>query len=363
MRVTVWLLSLFYFYRNLLQAVGGGIQSGDGSPQIVAFDPLDPEWPVVKPIVRNDCKVKFREKEMSLCHITPWPNFGDELGPPVVKRILELHFQCSAEDIDVFNLRRIYRGGGDNGFLNRTGSNLTTCLMTVGSLWRMIKSGDHVWGTGVAYDGTVKNRCKNARDPNMVKSVTVYSSRGPLSAVQVQKYCSLNANNVDWESSDIESAGDAGFLVPFIFPEFKVKKVGTEEKKRCIIPHKKDEQNSAWRKDQAISTEELKVGIGWVNMTLRLQSCDEVVSSSLHGIILSEALGIANRRLRLSKEPGDFKFSDFYMSFRGEEPEPVKSMESAFIGVLPPLSYSERESYAKRVLKTFPLHLFHAVST
>lgn len=296
---------------------------------------------------------------MSLCHITPWPNFGDELGPPIVKRILELHFQCSAADLDVFNLKRIYRGGGDYGFLNRTGSDLETCLMTVGSLWRMVKSGDHIWGTGVAYDGTVQKRCKKARDPNMVKNVTVYSSRGPLSAGQVQKHCSPN---MDAESKAIESAGDAGFLVPFIFPELRVKKA-TDEKKRCVIPHKRDEGNSAWHKDQELPTEVLNVGIGWVNMTLRMQSCDEIISSSLHGIILSEALGIASRRLRLSKEPGDFKFSDFYMSFRGEEPETAKSMETALNGALPPLSYNEREAYAKQVLKTFPLHLFHTVET
>ena len=256
---------------------------------------------------------------------------------------------------------QIYRGGGDNAFLNRTGSDLETCLMTVGSLWRMVKSGDHIWGTGVAYDGTLKKRCTNARDPNMVKNVTMYSSRGPLSAGQVQEHCSPNI--MDLESKDIESAGDAGFLVPFIFPELKVNKVRTEEKKRCVIPHKKDEGNSAWHEDEALPTEVLKVDIGWVNMTLRLQSCDEVISSSLHGIILSEALGIASRRLRLSNAPGDFKFSDFYMSFRGEEPETAASMESAFNGALYPLSYNEREAYAKRVLKTFPLHLFDTVET
>ena len=113
-----------------------------------SFDISNPIWPKNPPKRRRDCKVIFRDPGMSLCHITPWPNFGDELGPPVVKRILELVFGgCSAEEsLSTFDLKRVYRGGGDMGFLNRTGSGLETCLMTVGSLWRMIKSGDHVWG-------------------------------------------------------------------------------------------------------------------------------------------------------------------------------------------------------------------------
>ena len=62
-----------------------------------------PVWPVDAPIMRQ-CKVSFKDKDMQLCHIHPWTNFGDELGPPIVKRILELHFGCSAEELKVFDL-------------------------------------------------------------------------------------------------------------------------------------------------------------------------------------------------------------------------------------------------------------------
>ena len=43
-------------------------------------DPKNPVWPKVAPTIRNDC-----DDRMSLCHILPWANFGDELGPSVVK--------------------------------------------------------------------------------------------------------------------------------------------------------------------------------------------------------------------------------------------------------------------------------------
>ena len=337
------------------------------SGQHMSLNVINPDWPLKRPAVRKDCKVSFRNKQMSLCNIQPWKNFGDELGPPLVKRILELHFGCSAEDVDVFDLKKIYMGGGDNGFLNRTGSGLETCLMTVGSLWRMVKSGDHIWGTGVAYNGTVAARCRR-RNSNKVDNVTIYSSRGPLSASQIQEFCSQSkVSNSNTSRSTIEGAGDAGFLVPFLFPELKRDKKltggekGQKRKNKCIVPHKKDEQHRAWHQQGEQPVEILTVDKSWVNMTLSLQDCDEVVSSSLHGIILSEALGIASRRLRLSGAPGDFKFADFYASYRGGEPEKVNSLQFAFSNILQPLPYPEREAYAKRVLKTFPMHLFQAI--
>ena len=332
-----------------------------------SFDILNPEWPLEPPIVKKDCKVMFKNDEMSLCHITPWANFGDELGPPVVKRILELHFNCSADDLAVSNLRDIYGGGGDNGFLNRTGTKIDTCLMAVGSLWRMLKSGDHIWGTGAAYSKTIEQRCLGRRIEK-VANITVYSSRGSNSAKEIGKYCSLNKahhlnSTTGEEEVAIEGAGDAGFLVPFIFPEYKAVKEDAAviaAKEKCIIPHKKDEGNREW-KNTSQNTKKLTVGIGWVNMTLALQTCGEVVSSSLHGIILSEAFGIASRRLRLSGAPGDFKFNDFYSSLRGSEPHKVGKIEEAFATISQPLNLNDLEEYAKRVLKTFPIHLFHAV--
>lgn len=324
----------------------------------------DPQWPLEPPTLRKGCKVMFKNDAMSVCHVTPWANFGDELGPPITKRILELHFGCSADDLAVFDLKNIYRGGGDSGFLNRTGSALDTCLMTVGSLWRMVLKGDHIWGTGVAYDRTILSRCTGRPRIDKVENVTIYSSRGPNSASAIKKYCSINKDALPSHyGKDIESAGDAGFLLPFIFPEHsRVLKEDREmnQSRSCIVPHKQDERNGEWGKVKNV-TKKLTVDIGWENMTVALQGCDVVVSSSLHGIILAEAYGIASRRLRLSARPGDFKFDDFYTSLRGSEPQLVGNIEHAFGNMSQPIAFEERDAYAKRVLRTFPLHLFHVL--
>jgi len=330
------------------------------------FDLSNPVWLEKPPTLQKGCVVKFRDDTMSVCHITPWPNFGDELGPPVIKRILELYFGCSAEGVKVFDLATIYQGGGDSGFLNRTGSQLDTCLMSIGSLLRMVKSGDHIWGTGVAFDKTVQNRCGRKE----VDNVTVYSSRGPLSAGEIQRHCdvtNLPGNNVknNEATNTIEGAGDAGFLVPFLFPELLHKKgdLNSETKTPCYVPHKFDVGNKQWG-TALPNAQPLMVGIGWVNMTLRMQSCSFVISSSLHGIIFAEALGIPSKWFQRSKNVGTFKFQDFYASLREGQPEaatPEREVESAKGKITQPLSRMEREAYARRVLKTFPIHLFHAV--
>ena len=213
-------------------------------------------------------------------------------------------------------------------------------------------------GTGVAYKGTVKSRCssgKRRKNENQVTHVTIYSSRGPLSAAEISEYRHDQTNNV------IETAGDAGFLVPFLFPEHEVA-TSNNNKATCVVPHKKDEGNKEWKSQTGREVKRLTVNIGWVNMSLGMQKhCSQIISSSLHGIIFAEALGIHSRRLTLSSKPGDFKFDDFYSSYRGSEPAKVGAMEDALANISTPLSYSEREAYAKRVLKSFPLHLFKVV--
>lgn len=171
----------------------------------------------------------------------------------------------------------------------------------------------------------------------------MYSSRGPKSAQDIKNHCKFAANQT------FEEAGDAGFLVPSVFPEsnltinkHRLKEEAaslTQPKDLCVIPHHAERNNIQFRKVQ----EEL---------TMALQTCQSVVSTSVHGIILSEALGVPNRRLRLSGQPGDSKIGDFY------EPEHPINLTHATKSILPPFSYEQRDAYARRVLKTFPIHVF-----
>lgn len=316
----------------------------------------NPIWPHAPPTLRNDkCKVTFRDPNLRLCHVIPWgANFGDEIGPPVVKRILELYFHCSTSDLPTFNL---WDKIDTDGIMNRT----QPCLMSVGSMFRMIRTGDHLWGTGVAYENVVAHRCRHTKEPfggkDLVTNLTVYSTRGPKSAHHMQTHCP------NFIKQPVESAGDGAVLVPFIFPEmfrYSAFDRSNDRKPFCVIPHHY-ERNQRGIKGTP-SRQLLSVQRSWENMTMELLKCDKVFSSSLHGIIMAEILGIPSRRLRMSNKPGDFKFTDFYESYRKKEPLPwTTNVTQALDMAVSPRSLRERSLYAKRVLKTFPIHLFTTV--
>lgn len=198
----------------------------------------------------------------------------------------------------------------------------------------------------------MRDRCQKQK-PGRVNSVTVYSSRGPKSANLIKRFCKYTTVT---SNGEIEEAGDGGVLVPFLFPEYNVQVADDEKRGLCGVPHLKDQGNPMWKKIPKDSL--FYVSTPWQNMTMKLQSCRQVVSSSLHGIILAETLGIPSRRVRITKQPGDFKFDDFYESFRGQQPEVVEEMRLAIGNMTTPLPYEQRDAYARRVLKTFPIHLF-----
>jgi hypothetical protein len=219
----------------------------------------------------------------------------------------------------------------------------------------MIRNGDHLWGTGVASDDTINYRCKRASERNngrdLIRNLTIYSTRGPKSAAQILQLCGFT-------KEPVEAAGDAGYLVPFLFPEVMVKNGTAPTKEYCAVPHAQEEKNPVFRR--VPSHLMLSVRQPWINMTLALQDCKEVISSSLHGIILSETLRIPSRRLKLTNKPGNFKFGDFYESLRGGvEPDYTKNITYARENLNTPLTAEENDKYARRILKTFPIHLFN----
>mmetsp|Transcript_3899 Transcript_3899/g.6654 ORF Transcript_3899/g.6654 Transcript_3899/m.6654 type:complete len:168 (-) Transcript_3899:2242-2745(-) len=105
---------------------------------------------------------------MSICYYDSL-NFGDELGPVVSKRLLENHVGCSAASLPVLNL---FSGDGVK-------EEDTTCLFVLGSVFHMVKEGDHVWGIGV--------NPSHFRAGTLPKSLTLHSVRGPLTSNFIKK--------------------------------------------------------------------------------------------------------------------------------------------------------------------------------
>src|SRR4029078_1873094 len=93
--------------------------------------------------------------------------------------------------------------------------------------------------------------------------------------------------------------GDAGLLCDLF------RRSGAKRYKRGIIPHFVDVEDAIVR-HVARSSDEIAV-IDICGPTLevieRVEECEHVVSSSLHGLILADSLGIPNRWIELNRGP------------------------------------------------------------
>ena len=231
----------------------------------------------------------------------------------------------------------------------------------------MVRNGDHLWGTGVAFEGTVKWRCKPtrkaARKAQQITDLTIYSSRGPRTVDDINRYCPFGNQS---SAPPIPTAGDAGFLIPYLFPDHVPRNTwGTPKSNQtCVIPHHEERGNFQFAVAKRQGFKILTVQQSWENMTASLLRCGRVVSSSLHGIIFAEALGLPSRRLVLSGKPGHFKFDDFYESYRADgqpTPHTRSVIEATRNRTVPPLRKDKRDAFARRILETFPVHLFRTV--
>ena len=112
-----------------------------------------------------------------------------------------------------------------------------------------------------------------------------------------------------------EVYGDPALLMPLIYKP-KVEKV---KGRIGFIPHYKDVKDkdiirllNEGGKD-AILIKVQKYS-SWHDVIKQILSCEFIISSSLHGLILSDAYGIPNQWITLQKAlpGGGFKFDDYY---------------------------------------------------
>lgn len=168
-----------------------------------------------------------------------------------------------------------------------------------------------VWGAGLLND---KMGFKVKSRPKQILAV-----RGPLT----RKW--LLEQGIDCP----EVYGDPALLLPKFF-----KPQVTAHYKIGIIPHYIDIDNrvvnriSKWENTKIIKTSGFNDWKEFINL---INSCDFVISSSLHGVIVAEAYGIPviwSKFEGTNYIPGwDFKFHDFFESIDKPFTEPVEINE------------------------------------
>lgn len=161
-----------------------------------------------------------------------------------------------------------------------------------------------IWGSGIISEDM----------PIPHKPLKVYSVRGPLTRNVLLKH------GIDCP----EKYGDPALLVSRYYrPRIsKTYEYG-------LIPHYTDEENPAliefYRAHPDILIIRMRGYNHWHDIPDQILSCKKIISSSLHGLIISDSYGVPNAWVRFSDDikGGSFKYLDYFSSVGRATKEPI----------------------------------------
>lgn len=154
--------------------------------------------------------------------------------------------------------------------------------------------------------------------------------------------------------------GDPALLLPYIYTPHTEKKY-----KYGYIPHVIDYDLPHVKEFREKHPEILFIQFrnykSWQDVIEQINSCENIISSSLHGLIISDAYGIPNVRVIFSDQiiGGDFKYKDYFSGVDRQYTDPIDCREEihhdAIIQELKtykPITYNPKD-----LLKAFPYKL------
>ncbi|WP_345871586.1 polysaccharide pyruvyl transferase family protein [Shewanella algae] len=169
--------------------------------------------------------------------------------------------------------------------------------MVVGSILQLANSNARIWGSGLI--------SANARP--LFAPQKVFAVRGPMTRSLLLKY------GIDCP----EVYGDPALLLPNFYSSSYSKKY-----KIGIIPHFVDKKSTNLIKDVPEWISIIDIETTDVQLFIdKICECEFILSSSLHGIIISDAFGIPSARVSFTKKitGGDFKFQDYSLTVGRDE--------------------------------------------
>jgi hypothetical protein len=202
-------------------------------------------------------------------------NFGDIASKELVEKVTGSAVQFAADDHD-----------GPR-------------LLSVGSIIHRARNGDIIWGSGVKGGSAAFGRG--------VTSVDVYAVRGPIT------YDFLKRNNINTQR--ITELFDPVSLIGELYrDEINSAAKDNAERVPCIIvPHYR-EYGLFLRKYPEFRDQIVSPDGTLESLMLTIAGAERVVSSSLHGIIVAEALGIPAVWLAPQTGEDELKYYDYYLS-------------------------------------------------
>lgn len=159
-----------------------------------------------------------------------------------------------------------------------------------------------VWGSGFC----AKQKKKKEQ---FYREIEVYAVRGLLTRNRLEKLLQKDLKEV--------VIGDPGLFAADLIKNEKIEK----KFKVGIIPHYIDKNEETLKNIQLEDAVVLDVCEDGKECIRNIAKCEVIISSSLHGLIVADSLGIPNARIILSDkiDGGDYKYNDYYSVYGMEE--------------------------------------------
>jgi len=212
-------------------------------------------------------------------------------------------------------------------------------LLAIGSILDRASSNSIIWGSGFISEQSVV----------LEKPKKIYAVRGPKTREKL-----LNSG-IDCP----ENYGDPALLMPYVYqPKSNIDK----KYKVGIIPHIVD-KDVTWLK-QYSNSDEIKIinlqNSNPLKVIDDILECEKIISSSLHGIIVSDTYNIPSLWVKFSNnvKGGDFKFIDYFLSVKRKDKEPIFIDKSATLKeIMQRFAPYEIDINIKNLLNCFPYEL------
>lgn len=250
-------------------------------------------------------------KQVNLIYFDKWNNFGDELSKYITTKLINK---------DKYEL-----------VFNQ--NNIPLNIVCIGSYIHRAKNNTFIFGSGVRTPNNIENQGHN------YKHLNVCSVRGPLTRDYL-----MNKNQ-----SVPEIYGDPALILPKFYKPVIIDKL---KDKIGIVPHKTNYSKYINKIDTS-KYYLINPVDKWQDVINYICSCKAIISSSLHGLICSDAYNIPNVWLDEFKlQEGDFKFKDYFAS-QGREYVKIKHLNTYDSSLL----YRRGNTIdLDKLLKTFPFN-------
>lgn len=209
-------------------------------------------------------------------------------------------------------------------------------LLAIGSILHRAKDGDIVWGSGLKSD--------EALDSHPGGDILVTAVRGPKTLKVLER--------AGWDTSNIKAMFDPGVLLRHIYAD-RLAQYDMNQNKRFgkirIVPHFKDDLVFKRQRPDLIK-HFISADGDPLRILESMLGADLVISSSLHGIIFAESLGIPAIWLDSPGGEGHFKYLDYYEGTGRVGVQVVPTLSEALSAQPPELPEFDFE----KLLATFP---------